>query len=392
MNYSKLFSADTKGFLSSPVRDIFNKVDLSSIYSLAGGYPESSTFPLRSIPSMCEKVIERYGAKTLQYGPTRGVMELREVISTRYGVAVENIHITTSSQQGIDMCNRIMLDPGDIVLTFNPCFLGALQSFSSYRAKVLALSGLENYSESDKTIICGLKEEDLQKAKLCYVIPDFQNPSGVTMSLELRQKLCKLAKRFGFIIVEDSPYRDLRYSGQSIETIYELAPEQTLHLCSFSKIFAPGFRLGWMFGPEEILEQIYRCKQSLDLCPPVLDQYLAAEWMESGALDIAIAKSIELYKSKRDLLISLLEQYMPDGVSWTHPDGGLFLFLTLPSHIDTVKLYDSALNAGVAYVAGSFFYTDGSHANTMRLCFSYLEAEKMEAGVKILSDVITKAL
>jgi len=372
MNYEAFFSDDVASFMRSPVREIFKKVDLSAIYSFAGGYPDASTFPLDDIRRISAQVLDRYGAKALQYGATQGVPELRQVISQRYGVPVENVQITTSSQQGIDVCTRILANPGDVILTTAPTYLGALQSFKSYRAEIRTLGDFD-FS---------------RPAKFCYVIPDFQNPSGETMSLEERRALVALAREHDFLIIEDSPYRELRYSGESVPTIYSLAPERTLHLGSFSKIFAPGFRLGWILGPVEVLDQIYVCKQSLDLCPPILDQYIAAEFMGSGALDANLQKSIALYRSKRDRMLSLLEQYMPQGVSWTHPEGGLFLFLTLPEEMDTVALYDKALGAGVAYVAGSFFYPDGSHRNTMRLNFSFLDASRMEAGIKLLAEVI----
>jgi len=194
------------------------------------------------------------------------------------------------------------------------------------------------------------------------------------------------------LIVEDSPYKELRYEGEDVPSIYSLAPERTMHLGSFSKIFAPGFRLGWIFGPKEVLEQIYICKQCLDLCPPIFDQYMATEFMGSGALDANLQKSKELYRQKRDYMLDLLQKYMPEGVSWTHPEGGLFLWLELPEKVDTVAMYDSALAAGVAYVAGSFFYTDGSHRNTMRLNFSFLDTDRMEAGIKLLSEQIREAM
>ena len=208
------------------------------------------------------------------------------------------------------------------------------------------------------------------------------------MSLEERQELVRLARELDVLIVEDSPYRELRYSGEPLPTLRELAPERTLHLGSFSKIFAPGFRLGWIIGPEPLLEQIYVCKQCLDLCPPVFDQYLATEFLTSGALDRNLVKTLAEYRRRRDLMVSLLEKYMPAGVRWTHPDGGLFLWLTLPESIDTVALYDQALGAGVAYVAGSFFYPDGSHRNTMRLNFSFVDEAKMEPGIKILAELL----
>ena len=373
MDYTKFFADDVPSFMRSPVREIFRKVDLSAIYSFAGGYPDAATFPMDDIRRLSAAVLEKYGAKALQYGATQGVPELRKVISERYGVPVENVQVTTSSQQGIDVCTRIMVNPGDVVLTTSPTYLGALQSFKSYRADVRTLDG---------------GEPDWSRVRFFYAIPDFQNPSGETMTLAQRQELVALAREKDFIIVEDSPYRELRYEGEPVPSIYSLAPERTLHLGSFSKIFAPGFRLGWILGPQDLLEQIYICKQALDLCPPVFDQYMAAEFMGSGALDANLQKSIALYRGKRDLMLSLLQKHMPEGVSWTHPEGGLFLFLTLPEGIDTVALYDKALSAGVAYVAGSFFYVDGSHRNTMRMNFSFLDKERMEPGIRLLADII----
>ena len=224
------------------------------------------------------------------------------------------------------------------------------------------------------------------------MIPDFNNPSGETLSLEERKEIVRIARELDCLIVEDSPYRELRYSGEPVVSIRELAPERTLQLGSFSKIFAPGFRLGWIIGPEELLEQIYVCKQCLDLCPPVFDQYLATEFLVSGALDRNLQKTIVLYRHRRDLMVSLLEKYMPAGVRWTYPEGGLFLWLTLPPELDTVAMYDEALAAGVAYVAGSFFYTDGSHRNTMRMNFSFIDEAKMEPGIKLLASVMCNAL
>lgn len=394
MDYSAFFSDDVHSFMRSPVREIFKRVDLNSIYSFAGGYPDAATFPLEEVGRLAKLVTVKYGAKALQYGATQGVTELREALSRRYGTPVPNIQITTSSQQGIDVCTRVFVNPGDIVLTSAPTYLGAIQSFKSYRADIVN--------------IATASDEQLDRAKMAYVIPDFQNPSGETMTLEQRRELVALARKHGFIIVEDSPYRELRYEGEDVPEIRSIAPERTVHLGSFSKVFAPGFRLGWMFGQEEILDQIYVCKQSLDLCPPIFDQYIAAEYLSGGSgcgdtddghagggrggLDANLPKTIELYRHKRDLMLSLLERHMPDEVSWTRPEGGLFLFLTLPEGCDTVAMYDRALAAGVAYVAGAFFYTDGSHRNTMRLNFSFVAEDRMEAGIKILSKVCAEEI
>lgn len=389
MDYSKFYSLDAFNFMRSPVRDIFKAVDLSSIHSFAGGYPSADTFPLEKIEELTTTVVEKYGAKALQYGPTQGIPELRKAISARYDVPAENILISTSSQQGIDVCARIMLDPDDIVLTANPTYLGAIQSFKSYRAQIVGLnltSSFQAAAEREKQIESLVREG--KKIKFFYIIPDFQNPSGETLSLAGRSELVALARKYDFMIVEDSPYRELRYEGSPVATIYSLAPERTIHLCSFSKIFAPGLRLGWIVAAENILNKIYECKQSLDLCAPIFDQYLMVEFMNNGMLEENLPKSIELYRKKRDLMLSLLEKYMPKGVSWTHPEGGLFLFLTLPEDIDTVALYEKALKAGVAYVAGSFFYVDGSHRNTLRLNFSFIETSRMEEGIQILASLL----
>ena len=389
MDYSKFYSLDAFNFMRSPVRDIFKAVDLSSIHSFAGGYPSADTFPLEKIEELTTTVVEKYGAKALQYGPTQGIPELRKAISARYDVPAENILISTSSQQGIDVCARIMLDPDDIVLTANPTYLGAIQSFKSYRAQIVGLnlaSSFQAAAEREKQIESLIREG--KKIKFFYIIPDFQNPSGETLSLAGRSELVALARKYDFMIVEDSPYRELRYEGSPVATIYSLAPERTIHLCSFSKIFAPGLRLGWIVAAEGILNKIYECKQSLDLCAPIFDQYLMVEFMNNGMLEENLPKSIELYRKKRDLMLSLLEKYMPKGVSWTHPEGGLFLFLTLPEGMDTVALYEKALKAGVAYVAGSFFYIDGNHRNTLRLNFSFIETSRMEEGIQILASLL----
>ena len=428
MDYSKFFSADVPGFLRSPVREIFRKVDLQAICSFAGGYPAAVTFPTDQIPGLAAAALEKYGTRALQYGATQGVPELRAAIAARYGVPVSQVQITTSSQQGIDVCSRVFLDPGDIVLAQSPVYLGALQSFRAYRAEVREIPPVDLVQGifGPGAISGGgpgpgtMPQKYLRATlggpgpggkntpgpnegwtwstggsgvvKFIYVIPDFNNPTGKTLTLEERKEIVALARELDILIVEDSPYRELRYSGETLPTIREMAPERTLHLGSFSKIFAPGFRLGWIIGPEPLLEQIYVCKQCLDLCPPVLDQYMACEFLTSGALDANLVNTIAEYKRRRDLMLGLLEKYMPKGTSWTHPDGGLFLWLTLPESIDTVALYDEALSAGVAYVAGSFFYPDGSHRNTMRLNFSFIEESKMEPGIKLLAAVLHKAL
>ena len=392
--YDNLYSEDVRSFFRSPVREIFKKVDLNSIYSFAGGYPSAETFPLELIRQTMSDVIDKYAGKAFQYGATQGVPELREAVAARYGVPVERVQITSSSQQGIDVCTRVLVNPGEVILTSSPSYLGALQSFCSYRAKIVGVphnSDIQEYKAAFEASINAALAEGC-RIKFLYMIPDFQNPSGESLSLEERKMLVGLAEKYGFLIVEDSPYRELRYEGEHIPTMYSLAPDRVIHLGSFSKIFAPGFRLGWAIAHPDILDKIYVCKQSLDLCPPIFDQYVAAEFLSSGRLDENLAKSVALYKVKRDLLLSLLEENMPEGVKWTHPEGGLFLFLTLPEGFDAVAFYDKALTAGVAYVAGEFFHPDRSGKNTMRLNFSFMSPEKIEAGVKVLAGLLQDEL
>ncbi|MCD8313900.1 MAG: PLP-dependent aminotransferase family protein [Bacteroidales bacterium] len=403
-----LFSKDTASFFRSPVRDIFKRVDLNAIYSFAGGYPSADTFPLDDFREIMDHVISTVGAKAFQYGATQGVTELREALAARYNEPIERIQITSSSQQGIDVSTRILADPGDVILTSSPSYLGALQSFRSYRADVIGVRYNPDpdafYKAYDEAASKALQNG--KRLKFIYAISDFQNPSGETLPLEHRRRLVEIASKYDMVIVEDAPYRELRYEGEPVPTIYSLDRDRVLHLGSFSKVMAPGFRLGWIFGNPDLLDKIYVCKQSLDLCPPVFDQYVAAEFLASGRLDRNLSKSIALYRSKRDLMLRTLEESMPQGVTWTHPEGGLFLFLTLPPHFDTVRFYDTALSAGVAYVSGKFFNPEGiaagnvtdisksveenvaTGANTMRLNFSFMTPERIEAGMRLLADLL----
>lgn len=376
MNYNQLFSDDVFSFMNSPSREILKRVKCDNIYSFSGGYPNATTFPIEKIKNICSEILDNNGPTVLQYGSTQGVDEFLSALSNRYGVPKDNIQITSSSQQGIDVCARILLNPGDIVLTLNPSYFGAIQSFMSYRARIVSLH--------DAT------EEELSKAKMCYIIPEFQNPTGETLTLEQRKEIIELSRKYDFIIIEDSPYRELRFEGEDVATMYSLAPERVLHLGSLSKIFVPGFRLGWIFGPTEVLKQINICKQSLDLSASIFNQHIAAEYINKGFLNTALPQIVDFYRDKRDLMLSLLEKYMPANVTWTHPHGGLFLFLYLPQNCDTIAMYANALDSGVAYVPGSYFYIDGSHRNTMRLNYSFVGSDRMEEGIKILSEVVKR--
>ena len=232
LDYTDKFSKDVGSFFRSPVRDIFKKVDLNSIYSFAGGYPSAETFPLEDIRRTMSEVIDKYQGKAFQYGATQGVTELREAVAERYGVPVERVQITSSSQQGIDVCTRVMVDPGDVILTSNPSYLGALQSFCSYRADIRGIAhddDLDAFRQAYEEEIAGVKAAG-KKIRFLYMIPDFQNPSGESLTLEERRMLVELAHKHDFLIVEDSPYRELRYEGKHIPTMYSLDPDRVIHL------------------------------------------------------------------------------------------------------------------------------------------------------------------
>ncbi len=387
-DYSGLFSEDTHNFMASPVREIFRRFPVPPRYSFAGGYPSKDTFPTQWLRDCNGRILSRWGETCLQYGGTQGVDALRECLGKRYSVPTGNVQITTSSQQGIDICARILVNPGDIVLTQEPTYLGAIQSFKSYRARIVGVKSTALFRER----ISQLRAEG-GTVKFIYLIPDFCNPSSLTMTLEERHEIIEIARAAGIPIVEDSPYREVRFSGEQLPSIYSLAPDCTIHLGSFSKVFAPGLRLGWMFAPSDILRQIYLCKQALDLCPPVLGQYMALDFLESGMLDVNLRSTLTLYKRKRDRMLSALEKHMPEGVTWTHPDGGLFIFVTLPEEFNTVDFYETALTNGVSYVSGSFFHTrKGEGLNTMRLNFSFCPEEDIEDGIALLSNLICKKL
>ena len=352
MDYSRLFSKDTGNFMRSPVRDIFRKVDLSAICSFAGGYPDAATFPLEDIKELCALVLDKYGARAVQYGATQGVTELREALSARYGVPVANIQISTSSQQGIDVCTRILADPRDVILTTSPTYLGALQSFKSYRAETVPLHG---FGEED----CGVAPEVLGRAKFCYVIPDFQNPGGTTMSLDERRRLCALSEKYGFVIVEDAPYRELRYSGEPVPTIWSLAPDRTLHLGTFSKIVAPGMRIGLIacMNPD-LYAKLVAYKSTMDLHTNIFGQMVLAEYLLDNDLDAQIEKIKKMYGEKAEKMMDCMSKDFPEGVTFTKPEGGMFIWATLPEGLTAVDVMEYAAKRGVAVCPGDPFYED----------------------------------
>jgi 2-aminoadipate transaminase len=309
-------------------------------------------------------------------------------------IGIENLIITTASQQALDLIARVFLDPGDYVICGLPSYLGGINAFTLYGAKLKGITLDENGmkpEELEETIII-LKELG-RKIKFIYVIPDFQNPSGITIPESRRLRIIEIADKYDLLIVEDSPYREVRFEGEPQKLMNELdTTGRVITLCTFSKIFAPGFRVGWVVGHPEILDKLVMAKQTSDLCTSPFVQKIIARYMEKGLLDKNLKKTIDLYRERRAHMIACFRKYMPEGVSWTEPQGGLFLFVTLPSFLDADEIFRKAIEKNVAFVAGSSFFCNNSGHNTMRLNFSFSNKEEIETGVGRLSQVIQDEL
>ena len=365
-------SDNAKSMRRSAIRDLLNVANRPEIISFGGGFPNAVTFPVDDLKEIMNELMNEKPAQILQYGSTEGSVALRKIL------------ITTASQQALDLISRIFVNPGDTVLCGLPSYLGALQAIWSYQGRPV---GIRNDEEAEAVVsaLCAVG----QKPKFIYAIPDFQNPTGVTMDVKRRQEIIDVARKHDLIIIEDSPYKELRYEGP---TMYSMAPERVVLLGTFSKTFVPGFRLGWVLAPKEIIDRLIVAKQSADLCTPIFCQEVAARYMEKGYYDRNLQKTIELYRHKRDLMHQYLTEYMPEGVTWTRPDGGLFLLLTMPEGLDARDLFDIAIKENVAFVIGEVFFCDGKGQNTLRLNFSYVSDEDMLEGVKRLANAIRKLM
>ncbi|MBQ7998778.1 MAG: PLP-dependent aminotransferase family protein [Bacteroidales bacterium] len=388
MDINEFLSDNARNMKPSPIRALLNVVNQPGIISFAGGFPNPLSFPVEEIKQIMNEVLDEEGVKALQYGGTDGNAKLREEISKRYikqglDIDKDNIIITTASQQAIDLTARIFVNPGDTVVCGLPSYLGALQAFNSYRANIV---GAEKDEELEAVVRAMCMSG--KKPKFIYAIPDFQNPSGLTMTVEQRQYMVKIARKYDLLIVEDSPYREIRFEGELQPLIATMAPERTIVLGTFSKTFVPGFRLGWVIAPKEIVYRYNLAKQSADLCSPVFDQYVAAKYLEKGYFEKNLEKTIEMYRGKRDVMLASLEKYMPEGVTWTKPDGGLFLFITLPEGYDATELFHMALEQNVAFVIGEAFFCDGTGKNTLRVNFSFMDDAGIEEGIKRLAAAV----
>ena len=394
-----LFSKLALTMNATSVREILKVIQKPDIISLAGGMPDPATFPVEEIKNIAWQVLQRDSARALQYSSTEGLVKLREFLLNwlefnHKKPGIENIVITSGSQQGLDLVSKALLDPGDIVLVELPSYLAALNSFKSYGAEMAGIPMDEEgmMTSSLEETLSSLKKRK-RKVKFLYTISNFQNPAGVTMSLARRKQTLEIARRYNIFILEDNPYDKLRFQGESLPAIFSLdRDERVISLGTFSKILCPGLRLAWILGNQEIIEKIATLKQTTDLCTPMFNQLIAAEYCSLGKMDENIKTSISIYQRKRDVMLQALQDYFPSEAQWTKPEGGFFVFVTLPETIDTDELLFEAIREKVAYVGGSSFFANGGGKNTMRLSFCYPGEQEIVEGVKRLGNVLSKRI
>ena len=398
-NLQNLFSDMANNSKRSAIREILKLTQQPEIISFAGGLPAPESFPIDDLKEIVNRVLYEDGAAALQYDATEWLKELREVLVKRYqneGVecALENLIITTASQQGLDLLGRVFLNPGDTVICGLPSYLGGINAFQTYGAVMTGVP-LDQYGMRADLLEEKLKEliQQNRKPKFIYIIPDFQNPAGITMPEWRRLQIITIANQYDILIVEDSPYRKIRFEGEHQPMMYQLDNTgQVITLGTFSKIVAPGFRIGWVLAHPAINDKLVTSKQSADLCTPTFVQKIAAKYLKSPRFEVNLKYTIDLYRLRRNIMLEGFRQYMPDGVSWTEPEGGLFLFVTLPEYIDAEKLFFRAIEKKVAFVVGHVFFADGSGKNTFRMNFSFVNEAQNREGVKRLADAIREEM
>jgi 2-aminoadipate transaminase len=375
------YAQRTQRMGSSVIRELLKLTEKPDIISFGGGLPAPDVFPVEEFQRACNKVLSDFGPQALQYGATEGFKPLREMItrhSMRYGIQVtpENIMVTSGSQQALDLLGKIFINPGDRILVESPTYLGAIQAWNAYGAEYVAVP-----SDEHGMITEALEEALRTGPKFIYVLPNFQNPTGVTLSLERRYQLIQLADRYGVPIIEDDPYGQLRYEGDHLPSVVVLDGTErnssdpcyrgnVIYLSTFSKILAPGIRLAWVVAPPEVIRKLVQAKQGADLHTATFNQIVAYEVGRGGFLDQHIKLIRKVYGERRDVMLGALDSYFPPGVEWTHPEGGLFLWAELPEGYDTTELMKSAVENKVAFVPGAPFHPCGGGERTMRLNFS----------------------
>ena len=381
---------------SSAVRELLKLTELPEVISFAGGLPAPETFPVERFAVAFNKVMADHGARALQYGTTEGYTPLREMIarhSTRYGINIErdNVLITSGSQQALDLIGKVFINPGDHILVERPTYLGALQAWNAYQAEYVSAD-----IDEDGYVTASLDARIRTGPKFIYALPNFQNPSGVTMSLARRQALIELADHYGVPILEDDPYGQLRYEGEHVPPIVHLDSQfrstdgarysgNVIYLSTFSKTLSPGIRLGWIVAPVEVIQKLVQAKQGTDLHTSTINQLVAYEVASGGFLDHHVKDIRAIYRERRDTMLGALAREFPSGITWTKPQGGLFLWLTFPERMNAADVLKAAVEQKVAFVPGQSFFADGTGQNTARLNFSNATPERIEEGVRRLA-------
>jgi 2-aminoadipate transaminase len=392
LDWTPYLAARTSGMKGSAIRELLKYTQEPDVISLAGGMPDPESFPMREIEEACRHILLHNGGKALQYGATEGHRPLKEHLATtmrKYGVPAvpDNVLLTHGSQQALDLVGKLFINPGDYVITSRPTYLGAIQAWNAYEARY------QTVNLDDDGMVVDEIEQAYEKAvaqsghapKFVYVLPNFHNPAGTTLSLERRQLLADVATRLDLPVVEDDPYGQLRYEGEDVLPICALIPERTIYLGTYSKTLSPGLRLGWIVCPEMLIQRFIQAKQGADLHTGTFVQYIASDICQRGLLKPHVKQLRQIYKERRDTMLDALVEFWPEGCGWTHPQGGLFLWAWVPESIDTMKLLKEALKEKVAYVPGISFYPnqDGGH-NAMRLNFSYCPPDLIVEGIRRL--------
>jgi 2-aminoadipate transaminase len=366
------------------------------VISFAGGLPSPETFPIEVMKDAFDAVLNTRGKAALQYGPTEGFMPLREWVAADLNakgarVTAENILLVSGSQQALDLLGKVLINPGQPVLVETPTYLGALQAFNLFEPSYRSVA-----SDDEGLIPDALTPELREGAAFLYALPNFQNPTGRTLHEDRRRALVQKAIDLNLLVIEDDPYGDLRYEGQPqpmlLSIAAELGCENVVRMGSFSKTLAPGLRLGYIAAPKALMNKLVQAKQATDLHTATISQMAVHHVVSSGFLTEHLPKIRGLYKNQCSVMIESLREHLPAGVHFTVPEGGMFLWLTLPEGIDTMKLLDAAVAANVAFVPGAPFYANEITPNTLRLSFVTVPPEKIRAGVKVLAEVIKKAL
>ena len=396
------YAQRTQRIKASAIRELLKLTENPEVISFAGGLPAPEVFPIDEFREACLRVLKDQGPLALQYGSTEGYLPLREMIArhtTRYGIEIsaDNVLITSGSQQALDLIGKAFINRGDHILVESPTYLGALQAWNTYGAEYVTVRTDDDGMVSDE-----LDEALRAGPKFIYVLPNFQNPMGVSMSLERREVLVKKADQYGVPIVEDDPYGQLRFEGKHLPAVEVIDARMrvqnghytgnVIYLSTFSKILAPGLRLAWVIAPPEVIRKLVLVKQGSDLHTATFNQVVAYEVGRHGFLDQHVLKICEVYRERRDVMLEALEEHMPEGVTWTHPQGGLFLWVRLPEACNTTDMFPAAVKNKVAYVPGESFHPNGGGFNTMRLNFSYSTPEKINEGIGRLGKMLKEEL